>query len=71
LFAKEYKLERKTVEERVMINLVAKASQNSEEVDGFVLPRHLSKDEIQDFSEFGFYSETDPKKIGYYFPKGN
>ena len=71
LFAKEYKLERKTVEEKVKLNLTQKAAQNQEDVDGFVLPRHLSKDEIQDFSEFGFYSETDPKKIGYYFPKGN
>lgn len=71
LFAKEYKLERKTVEEKVKINIAAKAAQNEEEVDGFVLPRHLSKDEIQDFSEFGFYKEEDPKKIGYYFPRGN
>lgn len=71
LFAKEYKLERRTVEEKVKVNLAAKSVLNDEEVDGFVLPRHLSKDEIQDFSEFGFYKEIDPKKIGYYFPKGN
>lgn len=71
LFAKEYKLDRKTVEEKVKVNLAQKAAQNQDEVDGFVLPRHLSKDEIQDFSEFGFYKEEDPKKIGYYFPRGN
>ena len=71
LFAKEYKLDRKTVEEKVKVNIAAKAAQNQDEVDGFVLPRHLSKDEIQDFSEFGFYKEEDPKKIGYYFPRGN
>ena len=71
LFAKEYKLERKIVEEKVKINVAAKAVFNDEEVDGFILPRHLTKDEIEDFSEFGFYKETEPKKIGYYFPKGN
>ena len=71
LFAKEYKLERKVVEEKVKVHIAAKAVLNEEEVDGFILPRHLSKDEIQDFSEFGFYSEVDSKKIGYYFPKGN
>lgn len=71
LFAKEYKIERKSVEETVKNNLIAKAKENMDEVDGFVLPRHLSKDEIQDFSEFGFYKEEDPKKIGYYFPRGN
>lgn len=71
LFAKEYKLERKLVEEKVKHNVAMKALVNEEEVDGFKLPRHLSKDEIQDFSEFGFYSEIEPKKIGYYFPKGN
>lgn len=71
LFAREYKIERKLVEQKVKINVAAKSVLNDEDVDGFILPRHLSKDEIQDFSEFGFYKELDPKKIGYYYPKGN
>lgn len=70
-FAKEYGIERKIVEEKIKINIATKAVLNNEEVDGFVLPRHLSNDEIQDFSEYGFYSEIDKNKIGYYFPKGN
>lgn len=71
LFAKEYKLERSLVEEKIKNNLLQAAANSQEESDGFVLPRHLSKDEIKDFSEFGFYKEEDVKKIGYYFPKGN
>lgn len=69
--AKNYKLERADVEKKVKVAVAKKLTDEDEEVDGYVLPRHLSKDELQDFAEFGFYKETDPKRIGYYFPRGN
>lgn len=68
-FNKEYKIERKSVEEGIKIEVASRKV--PEDDNKRKLPSFLKEDDIKDFEEFGFYEDHVPHKMGYYFANGS
>jgi DNA primase catalytic core len=69
-FAREYKIEKASVEKSISIELAAK-SVKPEEPKGYRLPGHLKAEDHDDWNEFGFFQDPQKQSIGYYFPNAS
>ncbi|MCT4562675.1 MAG: DNA primase [Crocinitomicaceae bacterium] len=71
-FAKTHKIDKSTVEQDVKVEILSRKEPEEDETpDGYRLPSFLSKEDMAEWNEFGFFPDRNIKKIGYYFGGAN
>lgn len=71
-FAKTHKIDKSTVEQDVKVEILAKQPKDEDDSPaGYKLPSFLSKEDMEEWNEFGFFPDKNQKKIGYYFGGAN
>lgn len=73
-FIKAYGIAKSDVENEVSNTILSERAKEEERAtsNGHRLPSYLSKEDIEDFNEFRFYSDTKgPKTCGYHFAEGD
>lgn len=65
-FAKQYGVNKRDVEETVKESVAKKIPEQSTSQKQN-LPSYLKEEDLADFQDYGFYAESSPTKIGYWF----